>query len=292
MTIKTYDAIIIGGGPAGAQCALWLKMLGYNPLILEKADRLGGLQNQSPYQNDWIVCLPKKTGMEVASLIQENISHHDIDFIINIKDLAIKKAGDEFVISFNNKNIPETLAGRKLVIATGVQHKDGGFKSSEKILIGSGNIIDSYNFKNKKVAILGGGDTAVENYQFIKNNGANAVKVFARTLRARPALYNAVPKENIIIGNFVANENHMEINSEKFDIFCVMFGWEPVNPLKDYITLDMNENGFIQTDNFYRTSDPDIFAIGECTQKVHPCVVTAMADGVIAAKAIQNDFEA
>ncbi|MFM8314948.1 MAG: NAD(P)-binding protein, partial [Deltaproteobacteria bacterium] len=50
-----YEALIVGGGPAGCSCALWLKHLGLKPLLIERSHRLGGLQNDSPYPNIWIL---------------------------------------------------------------------------------------------------------------------------------------------------------------------------------------------------------------------------------------------
>jgi thioredoxin reductase (NADPH) len=62
-----FDAVVIGGGPAGASCALWLKLLGFSPTIIEERSRLGGLQNDSPYQNDWITPLVGLSGREVTT---------------------------------------------------------------------------------------------------------------------------------------------------------------------------------------------------------------------------------
>lgn len=68
-TSRPFDAVVIGGGPAGSSCALWLKGLGYEPLLIEARERLGGLQAESPYRNAWIVALPEATGFGVADNI-------------------------------------------------------------------------------------------------------------------------------------------------------------------------------------------------------------------------------
>lgn len=62
-----FDSIIVGGGPAGASCALWLKMLGFKPCIVERRATLGGLQNENPYPNQWIAPIFGKSGVEVAA---------------------------------------------------------------------------------------------------------------------------------------------------------------------------------------------------------------------------------
>ncbi len=289
---QRFDAVIIGGGPSGSQCGLWLKMLGYNPVILEKSGSLGGLQNQNPYENHWIVCVPGQTGGRIAEAISENIIRHGVAHITSVENLKTEKDGSkQFVVSCDTPFGSYLLSSPKIVIASGVGHKAGGFVPSPAVVIGSGFVIQNYDFSDKKVAILGGGDTAAENYFFIKDKAAKEVKIFARTLRARPQLTDKIPPEDIITGAFEANQQIMQVNNEKFDVFCVMFGWQAAIPLPDKLCPTLTSNGFIDTDNNCRTSDVNIFAIGECTQRTHPCVTTAMADGVIAAKAIQQDLE-
>ena len=51
---QMHDAVIVGGGPAGASCALWLARLGLSPLLVEASARLGGLGNDNPFTDDWI----------------------------------------------------------------------------------------------------------------------------------------------------------------------------------------------------------------------------------------------
>jgi thioredoxin reductase (NADPH) len=289
---QCFDAVIIGGGPAGSQCGLWLKMLGYNPVIVERNADLGGLQNQNPYENHWIVCVPGQTGTRIAEAISENIVRHGVAHITNIEELKIEKnENKQFLVRCRSSFGNYLLTAPKLVIASGVRHKTGEFIASPNVIIGSGYLIQNYDFSGKNVAILGGGDTAAENYFFIKNKGASDVCVFARTLRARPQLTNKIPSSALITGNFTANQQLMTVNDKAFDVFCIMFGWQPVIPLPSNLYPTLTSEGFIQTDHYCRTSDHTIFAIGECTQRTHPCVTTAMADGVIAAKAIQRVFE-
>lgn len=289
---QLFDAIIIGGGPAGCQCGLWLKMLGYNPIILEKKPKLGGLQNLSPYESHWVVCVPGQIGERVAEAMEENIIRHGVPNIKNVNELKISENDDKtFTAKIYTELSNYVLIAAKIVIATGVANKSGGFVASDKVIIGTGNNIHNCKFLNKKVAILGGGDSALENYSFIKNKGAKLIKLFARTLRARPALVKQVPQEDIIRGEFNANQSSMEVNGDAFDMFCVMYGWKPNVPLPNQLHIQLTESGFIKVDNNCRTSNENIFAIGECTQRMHPCVTTAMADGVVAAKAMQSDFE-
>ena len=70
---QVYDSVIVGGGPAGASCALWLARLGLSPLLVEASERLGGLGNDNPFADDWIAVLPGVTGQQVAANIDASV---------------------------------------------------------------------------------------------------------------------------------------------------------------------------------------------------------------------------
>ena len=82
-------------------------------------------------------------------------------------------------------------------------------------------------------------------------------------------------------------------NKNIYDVMIVLYGWEAnfpeaFLPLKDTL---LNDRGFITTDTKCQTPVPGIYAIGEVANRMHPCVTTAMADGVVAAKAIEEILE-
>ena len=76
--------IIAGGGPAGVACAIWLHKLGADVLLIEAADRLGGLQRRSPYENLWIPGVQGRTGLEVAEALDDHVTalFREIDVLI------------------------------------------------------------------------------------------------------------------------------------------------------------------------------------------------------------------
>lgn len=292
MSSDRFDVCIIGGGPAGAQCALWLKMLGVRVAVLEVSDALGGLQKINPYLNNWIVTSPyEQTGEQTALIMQVNLVQQGVDVFLNATDQVFEQIEDgHFSISFQSGSKSVSLLCEKIVISTGVCHKKGDFAASENVIIGSGHVIDHYDFEGLDVAILGGGDSAAENYSMIKDKGAGRVKVFARTLRARDNLLSVIPSADIHEGSYRADASNMTLDGVKFDVFCVMYGWAPVDPIMPAIECAKSDAGFFAVDRVGRTSKPNIFAIGECAGQSHPCVVTAMAEGVECAKAIQGDL--
>lgn len=210
MTLKNYTAAIIGGGPAGCQCALWLKMMGMQPIIIESSDHLGGLQSLSPYENQWIAGLIGVSGRDLAARIQSHILAKEIDVMLKTEVTTCTQASHGFVIKADD----QTFAAKFIVLATG-----------------------SIQQNATKVANQSEHDTAFASQQ-----------------------------------NVVAE------------------GWQANLPkaFQSYRHQLLNEDGFIITNAICETPVQGMFAIGEAANRMHPCVVTSMADGVVAAKAIQS----
>jgi thioredoxin reductase len=214
MTTKSYTAAIIGGGPAGSQCALWLKMMGLHPVIIESTDHLGGLQSLSPYQNQWIAGLMNVSGRELAERIQQHLLSKDVPVIFDSEVTSCKEVGDGFMLMVGNTH----LHTRFIVMATGsIQRHD--------------------DQKTKSATDQSEHDSAFSALDMSSDAGwqANLPKVF--------------------------NEWKARL---------------------------LNQDGFIITDEECETPVKSIFAIGEAANRMQPCVVTSMADGVVAAKAIQR----
>ncbi|MSP19238.1 MAG: NAD(P)/FAD-dependent oxidoreductase [Bdellovibrionales bacterium] len=287
-----YDVLIIGGGPAGCSCALWLKHLGFNPLIVEIRGRLGGLQNDSPYSNGWILGKNYLNGKAFSREVNKQIKGEKIAIRFNTQITHLKfnnKKGLFEIVIRKNDSISEATS-EYVVLSSGVSPNTGGLEPSSQVLIGPGHLIEKSNFNGKTVAILGGGDNAFENYQFIKKQRPKSIKIFARHVRAQFPFVKKINKGDLKVGSFTIDKIGKKINGEVFDVIVVMYGWHAVNVISPFFALKTIK-GFVKTDLFRRTSFNRIYAIGEVTQASHPCCVTAMADGIIAAKDIQNRID-
>lgn len=206
MTTQSYSAAIIGGGPAGSQCALWLKMMGLNPIIIEASDHLGGLQALSPYQNQWIAGLMNVSGRELAQRIHTHILSKEIDVLFNVEVSTCVQAAHGFVL----KAADRELVVKFIVLATGAIHHSGSTTFSED------------TFASQQISAANGWHA----------NVPNAFHAFQSKI--------------------------------------------------------LNKDGFIMTNANCETPVTGLFAIGEAANRMHPCVVTSMADGVVAAKTIQG----
>ncbi len=290
--MSAFDAIIVGGGPAGASCALWLKQLGLRPCIVERRPTLGGLQNESVTENGWLVPVVGLRGEEVARSIHTNVLGHGIACHLGTSVNSVTTREDGFVVDIGHAMADGPLRAPYLVLASGVRPADGGLRAGENLLIGPGKQIAHRNFRDQSVAILGGGDSAFENYEFVRARGARSAHIFARSIRARREFLERIPPEDTSIGPYEVDAQALTVAGRRYDVIVVLYGWTPALEFMGDHPLVRDEKGFVVTDrDSAESSIRNVFAIGEVAQRMHPCCATSMADGVVAAKAIQRRSE-
>lgn len=78
------DVIIVGAGPAGVSCALWLKQLGFSPVVVDRNETCGGLQLSNPYTNTWIASSANAYGKDVANAMHANMIRHGVDMRLGV----------------------------------------------------------------------------------------------------------------------------------------------------------------------------------------------------------------
>ncbi|CAL4866152.1 Thioredoxin reductase [Asticcacaulis sp. MM231] len=274
---KNRDVIIIGGGPAGLSCAIWLKKLGLAPAVLEASDRLGGLQMRSPYENLWIPGVQGRTGQEVAASLAAHAEALSVELRVSTPALWVSEDG------LAVQTDAGFLFAPYLVLATGSTPRAGGFRPAPNVAIGPGVAMEALEVRGCKVAILGGGDNAFDQARFVRDRGGQ-VTIFSRKApRAQKLLQNMITDVRVVIGDYTADQVGMTVNGELFDAFGVMYGFEAVVPEG----LELRRlDGYIDVDRFGATSVPGVYACGEVTNYWHPCVTTAAAHGVQVAKQI------
>ncbi len=286
-----FDALIIGGGPAGCTAALWLHELGLSPCLIEARTALGGANADNPFATPWVPFLPKAaTGQDLARLIDAHMRPLPLAQRLGSRVESLSRTAHGFAAALSNGEI---LHGRCAVLACGTAPFPGPFTPSPACLIGPGERIKSAVFTGQRVAVLGGGDNAFENALWIAEQGAAKVRLFTRRIRARRQFQQLIPDGMLWHGDYQADQAALTVNGEAFDRFVVLYGFAPVLPVLDDLDPERcDERGFLSVDGRCETSIPRLFAIGEINARQHPCNLTAMADGVVAAKAIQRLLEA
>ncbi len=264
------QVIVIGAGPAGLGCAIWLTRLGVPCVVLEKADRAGGLQTLSPYENLWIPGVQGRTGMDLA----DDMARHALELGVDIRlDCPAVRISPGWHVTTTQGEI----TAAHLVIATGTRPRAGDFTPSPTVAIGPGTPMEAMAVTGRTVAILGGGDNAFDQARFARDRGGK-VSIFTRSApRAQALVQASVPDARVVTGPYVADQAAMTVNGEPFDVFGVMYGFEAVLPPGLDPAMD---KGFIAVDRFGRTSLAGAWACGEVTDYWHACVPTAVAHGV------------
>ncbi|MDY7003422.1 MAG: NAD(P)/FAD-dependent oxidoreductase [Cyanobacteriota bacterium] len=282
---------IIGGGPAGMSCPLWLKYLGFSPIIIEKKQQLGGLQQVSNFQNVWYLGLIEKTGYEIAEQFHQHIQVEEISTLLGSQVRSIVKSGDNFQIFTEAKEI--TAQG--LVIATGQRIKgyegiksiEGSHKllSSEKIFFDLGATpLLTPQMNEKIIAVIGGGDnglvtairfseTAKHIHLFVRSQ-MRGFKVNKKTIYEKIEAGKITLHQPTIIHKFEVQGNQISITfrdekkpEEKlaFDSLCLRIGLTP--NIEDIVqifnegnlgNIQFSQKGYIATDEFLRTLIPNI----------------------------------
>ena len=291
---QVYDSVIVGGGPAGASCALWLARLGLSPLLVEASERLGGLGNDNPFADDWIAVLPGVTGQQVAANIDASVRAAGVPLRLSTRTTDVRPCKGGIEATLAGPGGETTRVRGRLVIASGVRakglpdHPPGA--SWPGVLIGPGSPIVAQDYSGLSVAVLGGGDNAFENYVYVRNRGARCI--YLRAACAQQQWVQRAGREGVRIGPYQVDPAARSVDGRQYDLILVFYGWEPQAGFADDLRLARDERGYIRTDfATAETSVPDIYAIGEVAHRMHPCVVTSMADGVVAAKAIQRRWE-
>lgn len=303
---KIYDAIIIGGGPAGLTSGIYGGRAKLNILIIEK-DNLGGQISLTEEVINYPGIL-KITGSKLMENMREQAKNFGVNFI---KDKVIK-------IDFANK-IKKVITeqgeyeGYNIIIASGLIHKELNFRG-EKEYRGRGisycSICDGEFFIDKDIFVIGAGFAACEEALYLTRYGKKVYiiarepeftcsktigdKVFANN--KIEVMFNSeileVSGDNLIRKVKIKNNINDEIkeysstDNENIGVF-IFVGQKPETEIyKNQIKLD--KDGYIVTDELMRTNIDKVFAVGDIRKKSLRQVVTAVADGAIAINQVEE----
>jgi len=283
------SVVIIGSGIAGMSCAIYLKRAGLDVLVIEK-DTPGGQLNKTNVVENY-PGFSSITGPELAFNIFEQVQKLDVEYLYD-EVIDIKKEEDKFIIKTKNNEINS----KYLVIATGRAPRKLKLANEDR-LIGNGisycALCDGSLYKNKDVAVIGGGNSAVEDAIYLSKI-CNKVYIIHRrdTFRAETKLieelesidnieiiYNSEVKDYILKDNKI---DKVKLNNDKLievDGVFVAIGYEPISSM---LELD-SDNNYIIVDSKMNTSIDNVYAIGDAIKKDVYQLVTASNEGVISA---------
>lgn len=297
MKSHIHDLIIIGGGPGGYTAALYAARAGLDVLLLEKLSAGGQMALSQKIDN--------YPGFE------EGIDGFDLGEKMRIQAEAFG-AKTEYAqvqavdLSPEVKHIHTgsgTYRSKTVVIATGANPKQLGLPA-EQALVGRGvaycAACDGMAYRGKTVAVIGGGNSAVAEalllsrlakkvYLIHRRDTLRATKVYHRQLENAENIelvWNSQPIELLYDDRLTGVRLQNTVSGEQSQILCdgifISIGRAPATQLlNDQLALD--ENGYILADESTQTSIPGVYAVGDVRTKQLRQIVTAVADGAIAA---------
>lgn len=303
MNNMKYDLIIAGSGPAGLSAAVYAARAELSTIVIEKAPMSGG-QIINTYEIDNYLGLPGISGFELAQKFREHCDKLYVKFIEG-EIMKCSLDGDNKYITLDNG---ETYEGASLMIATGAESRKLSVKG-EREFSGIGvsycATCDGAFFKGKVTAVIGGGDTAVEDAIFLARLCKKVYIIHRRDeFRAAKSLVsklelldnveivlNSIIEEiegdssvtGIKVKNITDNTNqHIET-----DGVFIAVGSKPNSEVFQGI-VSMDQGGYIIADESCRTSNEGIFAAGDVRTKNLRQVITAASDGANAVYSVEQ----
>ena len=291
-----YDVLIIGGGPGGMTAGIYAKRAGLNVAIIEKGMPGGAIVNTPEVSN--YTGFTKIDGFNLATKMFEHVNSLDIPVIFEeVKTLKLSKDIKE-VICYEN-----TYETRSVILAFGASVRKLNVEGEQKLL-GKGvsycATCDGALYKGENVALVGGGNTALEDALYLSNLAKKVYLIHRRDeFRGEEYLSKQVrDKENIeLVLNSVVSRVSGESKIESIEVtnketkqtqtlivdgLFVCIGRGPdTDIIEDDIKKDAS--GYIVTDEYMRTNIEGVFAIGDIRNTPLRQIVTACSDGAIAA---------
>lgn len=304
MTKFIYDLIIIGAGPAGLNAALYASRYGLRNVIAGGIS--GGLTSQIHQIGNWLGS-PDISGFDFARNSTEHVKKFGTEIKNYLVDEIKKDNEGLFEILLSNG---EKLRGKTILIATGLKHRKLGV-TGEKEFFGKGvsycATCDGFFYREKKVGIIGGSDSAVSAAVFM---GGIAKKVYliyrGEKLRAENFWIAAAEKNNKIeiiyntnvkeikgserLEEIMIDSIHNGLDSIKLDGLFVEIGFIPSSNLVKDLGVELDEEGYIKIEKDGKTSMIGVWAAGDITNGSNKFkqIITAASEGAIAACSIQE----
>ena len=299
---SSMDTIIIGSGPAGYTAAIYAARADLNPVIYTGLEPGGQLTTTTEVDN--FPGYPQGVdGPTMMNELKEQAERFgtkvEIDFISKV-DFSKDKGGIHKLYTQNG----DEIKSKTVIISTGASAKYLGLPSEQR-LIGGGvsacAVCDGFFYKNQDVAIVGGGDTAIEEATYLAKICNNVTMLVRKDhFRASKAMQNRLSNydnikvlfnhevmevmgENVVDGLKIKSNLTNDVSELKITGLFIAIGHSPNTDIFKGI-VDMDDSGYILTDKTStKTNIPGVFAAGDVQDKDYRQAVTAAGTGCMAA---------
>jgi len=302
MSDNHYEIAIIGAGPAGLSAALYAGRSMVKTLVLERGATGGQLWNTAEVDN--FPGIPDTTGPELAQRFEEHAKKFGAEFEFG-NVTKVSRDGDGFVIATDDDD--QTYTADAVIVTVGGEARKLGVPGEEEYS-GMGvsycAVCDGAFFKDKQIAVVGGGDSALEEGEYLTRFGSRIFLVHRREeFRASPTLVehfdasdktekvlNSVVEEIVggdgkVTGLRVKNVETGEISELEVDAVFPFVGFTPHSAIFEDGLVETDESGHILTDQKMETKTPGLFAAGDVRSQFTRQISNAVGDATIAALA-------
>ena len=301
--LTDVDLIIIGAGPAGLTAAQYGARSNLSVLVLEQL-AAGGQALLIDVLENYPGIAPGKTGFDFCEDLRRQAEGFGAKFLTE-QAQTLSKEGETFTVALANG---QSLRAPAVILATGAKHRTLDIPG-EKEYFGRGvsycATCDGPFFKNKKIFVVGGGDAACDEAQYLSHLSSQVIMIHRREkFRAQKALadrvlhnkniqvrFNTVMKEirgtggkvgSVVLAKTGSSEN--ALSEENADAVFIFTGTVPQTSLvSGSLVAKTDEAGYIVTDECMASSVPGLFATGDVRASPFRQVITAAADGAVAA---------
>lgn len=296
MSNKVFDCIILGGGPAGLSSALYCARADLKTAIIDTSALGGAPENYCEIEN--YLGFNKIKGFELCSKFEEHVD------LFNVEKFPYEEIENVDLISpiKKIKTLNDTYEAKTVIIATGAKPKKLGVKG-EAENIGKGvsfcAVCDGAFYKDKVVAVVGGGNSALEEALYLTRFAKKVYLIHRRdSFRADEIIQKRIKNENKI--ELVLNSTVEEIladktvnaikiknvSNNKIEQIKIdgIFPYIGIEPNAEYFSgqVEQDKQGFIKTDINMKTNIEGVFAVGDIRNTPLRQVITAVSDGAIA----------
>src|SRR5262245_39517941 len=310
---------ILGGGPAGMSCALWISNYGLRPLVIEPLAALGGMARRDPYSNPWLLGWPGTRGCENAAAFARHIETIEAECWFGARPQRAHCLADGAFgldIGFSDQRTPRTLASRAIVIATGTEFRgaewlDAVENAHHLAELGRVHLGPAWSGEpgvdlGSHIAVIGGGDNAFDVGRMLVERGVTtSIIVRAKFPRAQRSLVERVRAHEASGRVEILTERTVRAlervgakvrlhlsdgGTRDVDHVILLLGYRPNThePWLAELALRQDSDGYLIVDGNMETSCRGVFAVGDVANPVHPCIATAIATGTMAAREIQK----
>lgn len=290
--MEEYDLIIIGGGCAGYPAAVYASRFNLKTLVI--AREKGGLITTTHLVENYpgFIAL---SGQELADKLEDQVKANNVP-IKNDFVKSVRKEGDYFILKTDISE--DEFKAKSIILATGTKHRHldaPGEREFANKGVSYCATCDGMFFKNKVVAIVGGGDSSAKEAMVLSKNASKVYMLIRTHLKAEPINADRIRKiENVeiiegvqvkeIMGEGIVNSVELD-NGKTLDVsgVFVAVGMLPQNDLAKSLDVELNNKGEIIVDRLSKTNVAGVFAAGDVTDSEWKQGIISSAEGSVAA---------